>query len=71
MPARKIIGLAVCLAGIVAGAALSATMLIFFFAYYGEPGAPGSGRNVVLGLCAAAGVLIAFGIYKVGRKIAA
>jgi len=71
MPARKIIGLAVCLAGILAGAVLSATMLVFFFAYYGAPDVPGSGRNILFGLCAAVGVLIAFAIYKYGRKIAA
>lgn len=70
MTARKIIGLVVCLIGILVGAALSATMMTLFFAYYGAPENQGSQGNIVLGLCAAAGVLIGFGIYKLGRKIA-
>lgn len=70
MTARKIIGLVVCLVGILVGAALSATMMALFFAYYGAPENPGSEGNIVLGLGAAIGVLLAFGLYKLGRKIA-
>ncbi len=70
MTARKIIGLLVCLIGILFGAALSGTMLLLFFAYYGAPENPGSEGNIVLGLGAALGVLIGYGIYKLGRKIA-
>ncbi|MBK8007684.1 MAG: hypothetical protein IPK23_03990 [Rhizobiales bacterium] len=70
MTARKIVGLLVCLIGILAGAASSGAMMALFFAYYGAPENPGSERNIVLGLGAAIGVLIAFGIYKLGRKIA-
>ena len=70
MTARKLIGLAVCLVGILVGAALSATMMVLFCAYYGAPENPGSEGNIVLGLGAAIGVLIAFGIYKLGRRIA-
>ena len=68
--ARKIIGLLVCLIGILFGAALSGTMLLLFFAYYGAPENPGSEGNVVLGLGAALGVLLGYGIYKLGLKIA-
>ncbi len=70
MTARKIAGLIICLIGILVGAALSVTMMALFFAYYGAPENPGSEGNVVLGLCAAIGVLIGFGIYKLGRRIA-
>lgn len=70
MTAREIIGLLVCLVGVLVGAALSGTMLMLFFAYYGAPENPGSQGNVVLGLGAAIGVLIGFGIYKLGRRIA-
>jgi chromate transport protein ChrA len=70
MTARKIIGLLVCLIGILTGAALSGIMLTLFLAYYGAPENPGSEGNIVLGLGAAVGVLIGFGIYKLGRKIA-
>lgn len=70
MPPRKLIGLAVCLIGIVVGAVLSATMMVLFFAYYAAPENPGSKGNIVLGLGAAIGVLIGFGIYKFGRRIA-
>ena len=68
--ARKIIGLLVCLIGILFGAALSGTMLLLLFAYYGAPENPGSEGNVVLGLGAGLGVLLGYGIYKFGRKIA-
>lgn len=70
MTARKIIGLLVCLIGVLVGAALSGTMLMLFFAYYGAPENPDSQGNVVLGLGAAIGVLIGFGIYRLGRRIA-
>jgi chromate transport protein ChrA len=70
MTARKIVGLLVCLVGVLVGAALSGTMLMLFFAYYGAPDNPGSQGNVVLGLGAAIGVLIGFGIYRLGRRIA-
>ncbi len=70
MTARKIIGLLVCLIGVLVGAALSGTMLMLFFAYYGAPENPGSQGNVVLGFGAAIGVLIGFGIYRLGRRIA-
>jgi chromate transport protein ChrA len=70
MTARKIVGLLVCLVGVLVGAALSGTMLMLFFAYYGAPENPGSQGNVVLGLGAAIGVLIGFGIYRLGRRIA-
>jgi hypothetical protein len=70
MTARKIIVLLVCLIGVLVGAALSGTMLMLFFAYYGAPENPGSQGNVVLGLGAAIGVLIGFGIYRLGRRIA-
>jgi chromate transport protein ChrA len=69
--ARKIIGLLICFVGILVGAALSGMMLLLFFAYYGAPENSGSEGNIVLGLGAAVGVLIGFGIYKLGRKIAA
>jgi energy-converting hydrogenase Eha subunit B len=70
MTARKIIGILVALVGILIGAILSGTMLLILFAYWGAPENPGSEGNIVLGLSAALGALIGFGIYKLGRKIA-
>jgi len=67
---RKIIGIIVCLIGILIGAALSGTMLLLLFAYYGAPENPGNEGNIVLGLSAALGALLGYGIYKLGRKIA-
>ncbi len=70
MTARKIIGILVALIGILIGAILSGTMLLILLAYWGAPENPGSEGNIVLGLSAAIGALIGFGIYKLGRKIA-
>jgi energy-converting hydrogenase Eha subunit B len=70
MTARKIIGILVALVGILIGAILSGTMLLILLAYWGAPENPGSEGNIVLGLSAALGALIGFGIYKLGRKIA-
>ena len=70
MAIRKIIGIIVCLIGILIGAALSGTMLLLLFAYYGAPENPGNEGNIVLGLSAALGALLGYGIYKLGRKIA-
>jgi hypothetical protein len=70
MTARKIIGILVCLIGILTGAALSGMFIIIMLAYWGAPENPGSEGNIVLGICAFLGALIGFGIYKLGRKIA-
>jgi energy-converting hydrogenase Eha subunit B len=70
MTARKIIGLLVCLIGILVGAVLSGMFIIIMLAYWGAPENPGSEGNIVLGISAALGALIGFGIYKLGRKIA-
>lgn len=70
MTARKIVGILVALIGILIGAILSGTMLLILLAYWGAPENPGSEGNIVLGLSAALGALIGFGIYKLGRKIA-
>lgn len=70
MTARKIIGLLVCLIGILVGAVLSGMFIIILLAYWGAPENPGSEGNIVLGIGAALGALIGFGIYKLGRKIA-
>ena len=70
MTARKIIGILVALIGILIGAILSGTMILILLAYWGAPENPGSEGNIVLGLSAALGALIGFGIYKLGRKIA-
>jgi energy-converting hydrogenase Eha subunit B len=70
MTARKIIGLLVALLGILIGAILSGTMLLILLAYWGAPENPGSEGNIVLGLSAALGALLGYGIYKLGRKIA-
>ena len=70
MAIRKIIGIIVCLIGILIGAALSGTMLLLLFAYYGAPENPGNEGNIVLGVSAALGALLGYGIYKLGRKIA-
>ena len=70
MTARKIIGLIVCLIGILTGAVLSGVMLIILLAYWGAPENPGYEGNVVLGISAAIGALIGFGIFKLGRWIA-
>lgn len=70
MSARKIIGLLVCLLGILVGAVLSGMFIIIMLAYWGAPENPGSEGNIVLGISAALGALIGFGIYKLGRKIA-
>jgi energy-converting hydrogenase Eha subunit B len=70
MTARKIIGLIVCLIGILIGAALSGMSIIIMLAYWGAPENPGSEGNIVLGLMALMGAAIGFGIYKLGRKIA-
>ncbi len=70
MTARKIIGILVCLIGILVGAALSGMFIIIMLAYWGAPENPGSEGNIVLGISAALGALIGFGIYKLGRKIA-
>lgn len=70
MTARKIIGLIVCLIGILTGAVLSGVMLIILLAYWGAPENPGYEGNIVLGISAAIGALIGFGIFKLGRWIA-
>ncbi len=70
MTPRKIIGLIVCLIGILTGALLSGVVLIILFAYWGAPENPGAEGNIVLGISAAIGALIGVGIYKLGRKIA-
>jgi chromate transport protein ChrA len=70
MTVRKIIGILVALIGILIGALLSGTMLLILLAYWGAPENPGSEGNIVLGLSAALGALIGYGIYKLGRKIA-
>lgn len=70
MPPRKIIGLVVCLIGILVGAILSGVMLIILFAYWGAPENKGSEGNIVLGVSALIGALIGFGIFKLGRRIA-
>jgi energy-converting hydrogenase Eha subunit B len=63
MTARKIIGLLVCLIGILVGAVLSCMFIIIMLAYWGAPENPGSEGNIVLGISAALGALIGFGIY--------
>jgi energy-converting hydrogenase Eha subunit B len=68
--ARKIIGILVCLLGILIGAVLSGTFIVIMIAYWGAPENPGSEGNIVLGLSAALGALIGYGIFKLGRKIA-
>jgi hypothetical protein len=68
--ARKIIGILVCLIGILMGAALSGMFILIMLAYWGAPENPGSEGNIVLGISALFGALIGFGIYKLGRKIA-
>lgn len=68
--ARKIIGILVCLIGILTGAVLSGMFIIIMIAYWGAPENPGSEGNIVLGISALIGALIGFGIYKLGRKIA-
>ena len=70
MAVRKIIGILVCLLGIVVGAVLSGMFIIIMLAYWGAPENPGSEGNIVLGISALFGALIGFGIYKLGRKIA-
>jgi hypothetical protein len=70
MTARKIIGILVCLLGILIGAALSGISIMIMLAYWGAPENPGSEGNIVLGLMALMGAAIGYGIYKLGRKIA-
>jgi|GEM_PF-1074817 len=70
MAIRKIIGIVVCLIGILIGAALSGMFIIIMLAYWGAPENPGSEGNIVLGISALLGALIGYGIYKLGRKIA-
>lgn len=70
MTARKIIGLLVCLIGILVGAALSVMFIGIMLAYWGAPENQGSEGNIVLGISALIGALIGFGIYKLGRRIA-
>jgi hypothetical protein len=70
MTPRKIIGILVCLIGILVGAVLSGVMLIILLAYWGAPENPGYEGNIVLGIGAAIGALIGFGIFKLGRVIA-
>jgi hypothetical protein len=67
---RKIIGILVCLIGILTGAVLSGMFIIIMLAYWGAPENPGSEGNIVLGISALFGAAIGFGIYKLGRKIA-
>ena len=68
--ARKIIGILVCLIGILVGAVLSGIFVIIMLAYWGAPENQGSEGNIVLGISALFGALFGFGIYKLGRKIA-
>jgi hypothetical protein len=68
--ARKIIGILICLIGILVGAALSGSFIMLMLAYWGAPENPGSEGNIVLGISAVLGALAGFGIYKLGRKIA-
>jgi energy-converting hydrogenase Eha subunit B len=70
MTARKIIGLLVCLIGILIGAVLSGMFIVILIAYSGAPENPGSEGNIVLGISALIGALIGFGIFKLGRWIA-
>ncbi|MBY0532339.1 MAG: hypothetical protein K2P86_10250 [Xanthobacteraceae bacterium] len=70
MTIRKIIGILVCLLGILVGAVLSGMFILIMLAYWGAPENPGSEGNIVLGISALIGALIGFGIYKLGRKIA-
>jgi hypothetical protein len=70
MTARKIIGILVCLLGILIGAALSGISIMIMLAYWGAPENPSSEGNIVLGLMALMGAAIGYGIYKLGRKIA-
>jgi hypothetical protein len=68
--ARKIVGLLVCLIGILTGAVLSVMFIGIMIAYWGAPENQGYEGNIVLGLCALFGALIGYGIFKLGRKIA-
>jgi hypothetical protein len=68
--ARKIIGIIVCLLGILVGAVLSGMFIIIMLAYWGAPENQGAEGNIVLGISALLGALIGYGIYKLGRKIA-
>jgi hypothetical protein len=68
--ARKIIGIIVCLLGILVGAVLSGMFIIIMLAYWGAPENQGAEGNIVLGISALFGALIGYGIYKLGRKIA-
>ncbi len=70
MTVRKIIGILVCLIGILIGAALSVMFIGIMIAYWGAPENQGYEGNIVLGISALFGALIGFGIYKLGRKIA-
>jgi energy-converting hydrogenase Eha subunit B len=70
MAPRKIIGLLVCLIGILIGAVLSGMFIIILISYSGAPENPGSEGNIVLGISALIGALIGFGIFKLGRWIA-
>lgn len=70
MTVRKIIGLLVCLIGILVGAVLSGMFIVIMLAYWGAPENKGAEGNIVLGISALIGALIGFGIYKLGRKIA-
>ncbi len=67
---RKIVGLLVCLIGILTGAALSGMFIVIMLAYWGAPENKGVEGNVVLGVSALFGALIGYGIYRLGRRIA-
>jgi hypothetical protein len=68
--ARKIIGILVCLLGVLVGAALSGMSIMIVLAYWGAPENPGQEGNIVWGIVALVGAAIGYGIYKLGRKIA-
>jgi hypothetical protein len=70
MTIRKIIGILICLIGILTGAALSGLSIIIMLAYWGAPENQGSEGNIVLGLMALMGAAIGYGIYRLGRKVA-
>jgi succinate dehydrogenase/fumarate reductase cytochrome b subunit len=68
--ARKIIGILVCLIGILIGAVLTTLCIGIALAFWGAPENPGQQGNMVWGIAALIGALIGFGIYKLGRWIA-
>lgn len=70
MTARRIIGFAIAVFGILLGVALSIPGIILTGAYWNAQETGGwEGRSILL-LMIAFGFLIGFGIYKLGRRIA-